>query len=446
MRDLPPRARAYVASVVAVAASALLLSALNFDGSWQTVATLALLHFIANTRATVAATGVSVSVAFIVGLASVAITGPLGAMIVGASAVGIIVAKGPSANTKRLFNGAQTALSLGAAGCAWQLLGAPVGHLDQSDFPRVLIASAIAGLVFFLVNNAFVAFVVAATQGISPRRVWAGSISWLAVGYLGYSMLGLVLAQLFYELPGILAGAFFLVPLLIARNAFANYSELREAYDSTVRALCQAVETKDYYTRGHSERVGRITELIAREWGMREDRVQVIRYAGMMHDVGKLGVPTRVLQKQGKLNSDEFEAIKLHPMRGYEMLCEIDFLGEALDGVVHHHERMDGRGYPKGLTGDEIPEFARIIMVADAFDSMTSTRSYRMAKSVDAAIEELRRCEGPQFDKEVVDCLVRALSRTAWEPTPEDFHGEQVTRDGQPMLAAVTEDRSVVEG
>jgi HD-GYP domain-containing protein (c-di-GMP phosphodiesterase class II) len=112
------------------------------------------------------------------------------------------------------------------------------------------------------------------------------------------------------------------------------------------------------------------------------------------------------------------------------MLREITFLKDALTGVVHHHERMDGRGYPMGLTGEEIPEFARIIMVADAFDSMTSTRSYRSAKSVEEAVVELRKWQGAQFDPVAVDALVRALEKHGWEAHPEDYHGELVARDG----------------
>jgi HD-GYP domain-containing protein (c-di-GMP phosphodiesterase class II) len=113
------------------------------------------------------------------------------------------------------------------------------------------------------------------------------------------------------------------------------------------------------------------------------------------------------------------------------MLCEIDFLTEALSGVYHHHERLDGRGYPMGLQDEEIPEFARIIMVADAFDSMTSTRSYRLAKTVDEAVAELRRCETIQFDPKAVDCLVAAVAKHGWEPHAEPFHGEKVTKEGK---------------
>jgi len=184
-----------------------------------------------------------------------------------------------------------------------------------------------------------------------------------------------------------------------------------------MNALCQAVETKDYYTRGHGDRVSRGSVMIAREVGMSSDRTEAIRFAGMLHDIGKLGVPTQVLQKTGPLTEDEYAAIQLHPMRGLEIVREIGFLYEALNGIMHHHERIDGRGYPMGLAGHEIPEFARAIAVADAFDSMTSTRSYREAKSIPMAIEELRRGAGTQFDPLVVQAFIRALEVEEW-PLP----------------------------
>jgi hypothetical protein len=431
MRELPPRARAYVLMVVGVAGVAALLAALRYRGSWFEVAAFAALYGIAAHFAT-RTEKISVSVGFIVSLAAVAVMGPGGAALVGLGGV-LTPAEGGNRITKRVFNGAQFSLAgLLAGGTFALVIGADPGRgaLTETSVAPVVFAAVCASLVYYVVNLSLVAGVLSLTSGLSLRRVWAGSLSPIVVAYVGYGLLGLLMAEL-YEEVGLLAAVLFLAPMLVARAAFANYAQLRETYDSTVRALVQAVETKDYYTRGHSERVSRVTEMIAREWGMREDRVQVIRIAGMLHDVGKLGVPTKVLQKQGKLNQLEFEAIKLHPLRGYEMLCEIDFLTEALSGVYHHHERLDGRGYPMGLQDEEIPEFARIIMVADAFDSMTSTRSYRLAKSVDEAVAELRRCEQVQFDPKVVDCLVAAVERHGWQPHAEPFHGEKVTKEGR---------------
>ena len=433
MRDLPPRARAYVLTVVLVAFATAGMASIGFRGSWVELGTLALLYGLATYFATPMGNSMGVSVGFIVALASAAVVGPAGGGLIGLAGVLHPLTGAGSRGTKRLFNAAQFSLAALSAGLVFvAVLGGDAERtpLAQAQVPAVLLAAVAASLVYYVVNLSLVAGVISLTSGLSLRRVWAGSLSPIVVAYVGYGLLGLLMAQLYQEV-GFLAAVLFLAPMLVARAAFANYARLRETYDSTVRALVQAVETKDYYTRGHSERVARVTEMIAREWGMREDRVQVIRIAGMLHDVGKLGVPTKILQKQGKLSQLEFEAIKLHPLRGYEMLCEIDFLTEALSGVYHHHERLDGRGYPMGLQDKEIPEFARIIMVADAFDSMTSTRSYRLAKTVDEAIAELRRCEQIQFDAQVVDCLVRAVERHGWQPHAEPFHGEKVTKDGQ---------------
>jgi len=431
MRELPPRARRYVLVVVAVALVCAGLSAPHYRGSWSEVVAFAAMHAVATHFAT-RAEKLGVSVGFIVSLAAVAVLGPYGACFVGLAGV-LALIQPPAVMAKRLFNGAQFSLASLAAGLVFMLVigGDPSSRLlTEVHVARVLAAAIPASLVYYAVNFLLVGGVISLTTGMKVRDVWIGSMSPIAAAYVGYGLLGLLLAELYQEI-GILATVLFLAPLLVARAAFTNYTKLRMAYDSTVRALVQAVETKDYYTRGHSERVSRVTEMIARESGMREDRVQVIRIAGMLHDVGKLGVPTKILQKQGKLNQVEFEAIKLHPLRGYEMLCEIDFLQEALTGVYHHHERLDGRGYPMGLPDEEIPEFARIIMVADAFDSMTSTRSYRLAKTVDEAIAELRRCEGMQFDPKVVDWLVAAVEKHGWQPHAEPFHGEKVTKEGQ---------------
>ena len=213
--------------------------------------------------------------------------------------------------------------------------------------------------------------------GASPQRGRLDlHLSLLLVSDLGYATLGLLIAAL-WDLVGPFAAVLVLIPLFVARWAMGQFAAQEGAYSATMAALCQAVETKDFYTRGHSERVSRGATMLARQIGMGAERVEAIRYAGMLHDVGKLGVPTKVLQKTGPLTEEELAAIQLHPMRGLEIVRQIGFLTEALDGIMHHHERMDGKGYPMGLAGDEIPEFARVIAVADAFDSMTSTRSYR---------------------------------------------------------------------
>jgi HD-GYP domain-containing protein (c-di-GMP phosphodiesterase class II) len=252
---------------------------------------------------------------------------------------------------------------------------------------------------------------------VSPLVVFHGTMERSVLAYLGYGLFGILLAVMWLPADvGWASALLLLLPLFVARWAYAQYAEEQRAYDRTVSTLMAAVETKDLYTRGHSERVSTASVLVARAIGMREDRVASLRYAGLLHDVGKLGVPTQVLQKSGGLDEREIVAIQRHPGQGHEIVREIEFLDEAKAGILHHHERIDGLGYPKGQVGDEIPEFARVIAVADAFDSMTTTRSYRGARSIEEAVVELRRCAGTQFDPRMVEALVRGLDEHGWNP------------------------------
>jgi HD-GYP domain-containing protein (c-di-GMP phosphodiesterase class II) len=283
-----------------------------------------------------------------------------------------------------------------------------------------LLAFAAAAAVHVIANHALVWGVHRLNRG---RGMWRrdgleSNLTLLLASDLGYACLGLVIASL-WQIMGWFAAALVLVPLFVARWAMGQFAEQQRAYDATMNALCQAVETKDYYTRGHGDRVSRGAVMIARQIRMSAERTEAIRFAGMLHDVGKLGVPTQVLQKTGALTEDEFAAIQLHPMRGLEIVREIGFLFEALNGIMHHHERIDGRGYPMGLAGHEIPEFARVIAVADAFDSMTTTRSYREAKSIEFALGELRKSAGTQFDPVVVEAFIAAIEKEPWQlPEP----------------------------
>ena len=292
-------------------------------------------------------------------------------------------------------------------GASWQVL--PPGGFSPELLPPIVMSIA----AVISVNAGLMLGILALQEQIKPSTIWRNMVLTSVGAYFAYGLLGLLMAVL-WSIGGGFAAALVLLPLLVARRAFNQYAEQREAYESTIRALVQAVETKDHYTRGHSERVSRASVLIARILDMREDRVEALRYAGILHDVGKLGVPTRVLQKTGPLSDMEFAAIKRHPRNGTEMVRGIAFLEEAYNGIMHHHERLDGRGYPLGLAGNDIPEFARIIAVADAFDSMTSTRSYRGARDVPEALSELESCAGTQFDDSMVQALISALQREPW--------------------------------
>jgi hypothetical protein len=377
--------------------------------------------------------------------------GGVGAAMVGAVAVLSVRGQVPAA--ERLFNGAMNAIAGYAAGTAFHVLhGRPV--LDVTNLAAVLHGAPVAGnwlgmslrpfavaaLILVLVNHALLWGMLLLDRhslAAAQQAVPGWGLPLLLASDLGFAALGLVIAALWAVL-GPAAAAIVLVPLYVARWAMAQFAEQQRAHTATLRALCQAVETKDFYTRGHSERVSRGAGLIARQIGMRTDRAEAVRFAGMLHDVGKLGVPTRVLQKEGSLTEEEYAAIQLHPMRGLEIVREIGFLNEALTGIMHHHERMDGRGYPMGFAGHEIPEFARIIAVADAFDSMTSTRAYRKATRISEAIDELRRGAGTQFDPKIVDAFIAALDRHGWqlqEPAQPRGHEILTSQDHDDPIA-----------
>jgi hypothetical protein len=386
---------------------------LGYQESWMLLVLAVLFMICDSTPTTLTSRQSAWSPSSAATLAAVVLLGPGGAALVGATSL-ISLRRGGL--RERAFNGAMYALSAFAAGEAYLALGGQIGVPKPADFPGIILPFAAAAARHVVVNHGLLwsMLLLLRPAEVSPQRGGLDlHLSLLLVSDLGYATLGLLIAAL-WDLVGAVAAVLVLIPLFVARWAMGQFAAQEGAYSATMAALCQAVETKDFYTPGHSERVSWGATLLARQIGMGAERVEAIRYAGMLHDVGKLGVPTKVLQKTGPLTEEELAAIQLHPMRGLEIVRQIGFLTEALDGIMHHHERMDGQGYPMGLAGDEIPEFARVIAVADAFDSMTSTRSYRGARSVEEAVAELRKCSGLQFDPVLVDAFIAALGQERW--------------------------------
>lgn len=181
------------------------------------------------------------------------------------------------------------------------------------------------------------------------------------------------------------------------------YHQQHLTFLGTIKALSAAIDAKDQYTRGHSERVAMLSALLALQVGYSEENAERIRISGLVHDVGKIGVPESVLCKPSRLSDEEFDLIKLHPSIGYEIMKDIPDLHDILPGVLHHHERWDGKGYPGNLAGDDIPKMARIMALADTFDAMSSNRAYRTGMPRERVFEEFRKCAGTQFDPELVE-------------------------------------------
>ena len=198
------------------------------------------------------------------------------------------------------------------------------------------------------------------------------------------------------------------------------HERLRRMSLEVTHAMVAAIDKKDHYTSGHSQRGGFLTRLTAQELGVPLAEQQTMEWAGLLHDIGKIGIPEEILCKPGKLTHEEFEVIKQHPRMGYEILKPIASLGVVLDGVLYHHEYPDGSGYPEGLKGDQIPLVARIVHVVDTFDALTSTRAYRQAFHVERALEIIRDEKGVRIDAEVADAFFRAFERYRREE-PGDF-------------------------
>jgi hypothetical protein len=421
--------RIYVGTVV-LAAILLPVVAPSTVPDWRTVVILCVLLVVCELMAT-RSKNVAWSPNSAAILAAVVMTGPVGAALVGACTV--FRHRRGHAPTKRLFNVGMLALSGYLPSRVFMLAGGVVGVPGHTSFPGIIVPFAAAAASHVFINYSLLWIALWLTR--DQARMFLDLK--LIITELGYAAFGLLIAGL-WSVIGPFAPVLVLIPLFVSRWAVAQFAEQQRAYEATVSALCQAVETKDFYTRGHSERVSRGSVMIASEIGMHTERVEAIRFAGMLHDVGKLGVPTEVLQKTGKLTDEEFAAIQLHPMRGLDIVRDIGFLDEALAGIMHHHERIDGRGYPMGLAGDEIPEFARVLAVADAFDAMTSTRSYRGARPVPEAITELRKWAGTQFDPAFVDAFVAAVERDGWTaPGPPTEEPEPVP---PPVAAAMDHD------
>jgi putative nucleotidyltransferase with HDIG domain len=426
MEGLPARARGYVACVALLAALCL-LPLPRTHAPWWAIALLAALYaaceHVVRRRFGGTFYPVLLAGAFLLPPSAAALV-PLPAALLSP------VEHGP-APARRVWRAAQPSLAVWGAGQVhWALGGrdAVVG----CDFPYALLPAGAAVLAFCLIVTALDGGILAVAERVPLRRAWRGLLSRSLAPVAVHGLAGLMMAVLWRSPYGPVAALLVLLPMCVSCWVFAQYHRERAAHQATIRALVQAVDIKDGYTRGHSERVGHASVLIARELGMDDERVEVLRFAGILHDVGKLGVPTRLLRKDGPLTPEERRIIELHPEYGHEMVRGISFLGEARAAILHHHERLDGSGYPYGLAGTQIPECARLVAVADAFDAMTSTRSYRRARPVEAAVAELERCAGAQFDPRMVAALARALRDYGWHP--------RVTAD-EPSYAGAPEQR-----
>lgn len=192
---------------------------------------------------------------------------------------------------------------------------------------------------------------------------------------------------------------------------------MRSLFINTIASLANAIDAKSPWTKGHSERVMHVSANIAKEMGLDEEMIERVRLGGLLHDIGKIGILEALLEKPEALSEDEFPPLRLHPEKGVAILAPIEQLRDVLPGILHHHERYDGMGYPNGLKGEAIPLPARIICVADSFDAMVADRPYKKGFTPAEALLELHRCAGAQFDPKVVEVFSKYAVRIAGNET-----------------------------
>lgn len=363
----------------------------------------------------------SISLSFPLTIAGVILLGPTAsALVAAAGAVSVSDIRRGKPLLKLAYNLACFVLVTLAAAWAYLLAGGRVllaapgaQPFRAAELPGALVPLLVVAVVSVIGNVAFVSVGLVLSEGI-PFSAILPQLAIVVPNEFALSFVGFLIAQvLAVNLVGLVL---FVAPLVVARQVYQRYMQLREAYADIVRSLIGVLEAKDPYTKGHSERVGGYAMAVGEELGLDALVMQRLEYAALLHDIGKIAITRAILVKPSGLTDAEYEAIKRHPVKGAEIVSRIPSLEDIVPFVMSHHEWFDGRGYCQGIRGGEIPALARVLSVADAYDAMTTSRPYRPAKSPEQASEELRRMSGLQFDPEVVDAFLSCDAAYLYSP------------------------------
>ena len=348
------------------------------------------------------------SIGFPVDYALILVYGPALSMIVTIlSALIAEIIERKSSWFKILFNISQLALSAGIAGLVYQNTGGIVGF---QNFLKFVFPATLCALTYCFVNLILVTVVISLAQGSRIFTVWRVNFKENLATYLAEAPLGFLMTIIYVQV-GIFGILLFFLPLLLARRSFELYTKMRKMYLETIRALAAAIDAKDPYTKGHSERVAQMAVSLARELNLPEGEIENLEYSALLHDIGKIGIDEKILRKDDGLTNEEYDKIKKHTITGAKIIEPVDFLKKSYQAIYHHHERFNGNGYPDGIKEEDIPLAARIISVADAYDAMNSNRPYRKKLSRDKIIKELKEQSGKQFDPKIVKALITILER-----------------------------------
>jgi putative nucleotidyltransferase with HDIG domain len=321
---------------------------------------------------------------------------------------------------KSLFNSANYILSISAAGSVYQLLGGVYLYgSNQINLNKTLIllgqhsVAIISALLTYVVVNTMVLAFYFFFEGNDDRQVlhdWLGIFRWSLLSMFAIGSLGVLLTAVYHSY-GVIVVLLLFAPFMLLRYVYVGFSSIKKGYIDTINAFSSALEAKDEYTNGHSQRVSRYCAWICEELNLSRDRTRSLHYASLLHDIGKIGIPESILNKRERLTEEEMMSVRRHPEIGAQMLGNIAFLQREVRMIRAHHVHYDGSGYPDNALEDSRLLETQILCVADSFDAMTSDRAYRSAMPLELAIDEMRRCSGTQFSPEVVDALIRAIRR-----------------------------------
>lgn len=302
-----------------------------------------------------------------------------------------------------IFNVSQSVIVSSFIGLVYIYTGGKIGAF--SLLPTILMV-----LLGTVLNTVIISCLMSLLNKQQFMKIWISNIRGVFGSALAVGTMGIIISLAFISY-GYGAVILFFGPLLLARYSFKLYVEMRNLYIATIQALNTAVEAKDPYTSGHASRVEKYAVQLAEFYGLPFEKIQDIKTAAILHDIGKIGVNDSILNKATKLTQLEFEEIMKHPSIGAEILSKVDFLKKISNVVKYHHERYDGKGYPEGLSSGEIPLEACILAIADSYDAMTSDRPYRKALTKEEAIEEIRKNSGTQFHPILAEKFAEMLSK-----------------------------------
>jgi len=408
---LPLKLKVYIGAVtgLAIALFIYLASSLSLTTDmWWVLTFFIILCTIAEFTPVKLPVGGDVTIGFPIDFVVILVYGPATAIIVTSFGVFIgEIIEGKTRWYKIVFNMAQYTLSAGIAGMVYQELGGVVGAVNLTNY---IVPAAICAIIYFLINSNLFMIVVSLAEEIPILSVWKKRIKGTIATYIALVPMGFVMAMVYVSI-GIWGIILFFFPLILARRSFELYTKMRKVYLETIRALAAAIDAKDPYTKGHSERVAATAVALAQELNLSDRDIENIEYTALLHDIGKIGIADSILGKKDSLTSQEFDKIKEHTIMGANIIEPVDFLKNSCKAIYHHHEKYNGKGYPDGIKSEDIPILARIIAVADAYDAMGSDRPYRKKLNKDKILKELKDQSGEQFDPKVVKALISVLDK-----------------------------------